>query len=149
MRLTTTNQHFDVRGEIIKIGRAPECLVQISPDLGASVSRVHCEILIADGAISVRDPGSRTGTFLNGKRLDAPHPLTKGDLIMLGSGGPTFAIEDLHIVKGAQSPPGGSAPPHAEAEPATEAAAPAQHKPPKPYVPQAAARQAAPQVAPP
>ena len=104
MRLTTTNQHFDVRGETIKIGRAPECLVQISPEMGASVSRVHAEIAIMDGGIHLRDPGSRNGTYLQGRRLDAPHPLAKGDMIMLGSGGPTFSVEELRIVKGNQSP---------------------------------------------
>jgi S1-C subfamily serine protease/pSer/pThr/pTyr-binding forkhead associated (FHA) protein len=140
MRLTTTNQHFDVRGEIVKIGRAPECLIQISPEMGASVSRVHAEILIADGGISVRDPGSRNGTFLNGKRLDAPHSLTKGDLVMLGSGGPTFAIEDLHIVKGAQTAPGTQPGPAAEAPAPAEPEAPRAHKP---YAP-AGARPAAP-----
>jgi len=111
LRLTTTNQHFDVRGETVKIGRSPECLVQISPELGASVSRVHAEILILEGGVMLKDPGSRNGTFLNGKRLDAPHPVMKGDLIMLGSGGPTFAVEDLHIVKGDQpKPPSGGDP---------------------------------------
>jgi len=117
LRLTTTNQQFDVRGEVIKIGRAPECLVQISPELGASVSRVHAEIAIQDGGIAVRDPGSRNGTYLNGKRLDGPHPLAKGDLIMLGSGGPTFAAEDLHIVKGAQDTPGGAGGPESSQAP--------------------------------
>jgi pSer/pThr/pTyr-binding forkhead associated (FHA) protein/S1-C subfamily serine protease len=121
LRLTTTNQQFDVRGDVIKIGRAPECLVQISPELGASVSRVHAEIAIQEGGISLRDPGSRNGTFLNGKRLEAPQALAKGDLIMLGSGGPTFAVEDLHIVKGAQSPSGGAPPGSSESQEATGA----------------------------
>ena len=143
MRLTTTNQHFDVRGETVKIGRAPECLIQISPELGASVSRVHSEILIADGGIAIRDPGSRNGTFLNGKRLEAPHPLTKGDLIMLGSGGPTFAVEDLHIVKGAQAVPG--TPPLAESQPEAEAAPPPEAQEP-PHIP--ATRHAAPPAPP-
>ncbi|MEK7402533.1 MAG: FHA domain-containing protein [Gemmatimonadota bacterium] len=112
LRLTTTNQHFDVRGEIVKVGRSPECLVQISPELGASVSRVHAEIAISEGGVMVQDNGSRNGSFLNGKRLEAPHPLAKGDLLMLGSGGPTFAVEELHIVKGDQPRP-----PSAEPEP--------------------------------
>jgi len=71
---------------------------------------MHVEITIQDGGVVVRDAGSRNGTFVNGKRLDAPHPAAKSDLIMLGSGGPAFSIEDLHIVKGPTSPsepPGG------------------------------------------
>ena len=104
LRATNTNQRFDVRSQTVKLGRSPDCNIQIPPEQGASVSRVHCEILIKDGGVSVRDAGSRNGTFVNGKRLDAPHPAMKNDLIMLGSGGPTFAIEDLHIVKPQSEP---------------------------------------------
>lgn len=116
LRLTKTNQRFDVRGEVVKIGRAPECLVQILPELGASVSRVHAEIAIEKGRVMVSDPGSRNGTFVNGKRIDGPHACAKGDLLMLGSGGLTFSVEDLHIIKGEQPPP--SAVAHSTAAPA-------------------------------
>ncbi|MEX2154636.1 MAG: FHA domain-containing protein [Gemmatimonadaceae bacterium] len=103
LRATNSNQRFEIQSMLVKIGRSPECNVQIPPEQGASVSRVHAEIMIKDGGVMVRDAGSRNGTFVNGKRIDAPHAAAKSDLIMLGSGGPTFAIEDLHIVKG-QSP---------------------------------------------
>ncbi len=152
LRLTTTNQHFDVRGETVKIGRSPECLVQISPEMGASVSRVHAEISIFEGGLSVRDPGSRNGTYVNGKRLEAPHALAKGDLVMLGSGGPTFAVEDLHIVKGDQPRPpiepvlepiASTAPqPSMKREPPAEAASAPHGKPAAP-----SAAQAEPEVA--
>lgn len=99
-RATNTNQHFELRAEIVRLGRAPECNIQIPPEQGASVSRVHAEILIHDGGVMLRDAGSRNGTFLNGKRVDVPQTVVRNDLIMLGSGGPTFSIEDLHIVKG-------------------------------------------------
>jgi len=100
MRETHTTQRFDVRGECIKIGRAPVCLVQIPAETGASVSRVHAEILIQDGGVTLKDAGSRNGTFHNGKRMEAPAQVTKGDVVMLGAGGPTLNVEDLHIVKG-------------------------------------------------
>ena len=100
MRATNTNQRYDVKSMTVKIGRAPECNVQIPAEHGASVSRVHAEVSIQEGGVSVKDAGSRNGTFLNGKRLEGPHPLARSDLIMLGSGGPTFSVEELHIVKG-------------------------------------------------
>jgi pSer/pThr/pTyr-binding forkhead associated (FHA) protein len=103
LRATSTNQRFDVRSQLVKIGRSPDCNIQIPPDQGASVSRIHCEIAIEEGGVVVRDAGSRNGTFVNGKRLESAHAAVKNDFIMLGSGGPQFAIEDLHIVKG-QSP---------------------------------------------
>jgi pSer/pThr/pTyr-binding forkhead associated (FHA) protein len=99
LRVTHTNQRYDVRGEVIKTGRSPECAVQIPPELGASVSRVHAEIAIQDGGVMIRDAGSRNGTFVNGKQITGSQPARKGDLVMLGPGGPTFTIEELRIVK--------------------------------------------------
>lgn len=119
MRATNTNQRYDVKSMTVKIGRAPECNVQIPAEHGASVSRVHAEVSIQEGGVSVKDAGSRNGTFLNGKRLEGPHPLARSDLIMLGSGGPTFSVEELHIVKG-QAPEPTVTP--AEAYPKREAA---------------------------
>jgi pSer/pThr/pTyr-binding forkhead associated (FHA) protein len=100
LRATNTNQRYEVKADVVKIGRSPDCHVQIPPELGASVSRCHAEIAIHDAGVTIRDAGSRNGTFVNGKRLEGTHHAQKGDLIMLGSGGPTLTIEDLHIVKG-------------------------------------------------
>ena len=105
LRATNTNQRFDVKSMSVKLGRAPECNVQIPAEHGASVSRVHAEILIQDGGVTAQDAGSRNGTYLNGKRLEGPHPLARSDLLMLGSGGPTFSVEELRIVKGQAAQP--------------------------------------------
>lgn len=124
LRMTHANQAFDVRGDVIKVGRSPECSVQVPPEVGASVSRVHTEIVIQDGGVMIRDAGSRNGTFVNGKRIAEPLPAKKGDLIILGPGGPTFAIEDLRIVKREKSSPGSpgspSKPNTSRVEPDTE-----------------------------
>ena len=109
LRGTNSNQRYEATALVVKIGRAPECQVQVPAELGASVSRLHAEIAIQDGGVVVRDVGSRNGTFVNGRRIDGPHQTAKGDSIMLGSGGPTFTVEDLHIVKGQakEAPSGG------------------------------------------
>jgi pSer/pThr/pTyr-binding forkhead associated (FHA) protein/S1-C subfamily serine protease len=99
LRATSTNQRFDVRSQVVRIGRSPDCNVQIPAEQGASVSRIHCEIAIEEGGVVVRDVGSRNGTFVNGKKLDSLHAAIKSDFIMLGSGGPQFCIEELHIVR--------------------------------------------------
>lgn len=109
LRAANTNVRFDVRASAVTIGRAPDCDIQVPPELGASVSRSHAQIAIQEGGVVVRDAGSRNGTFVNGVRLAAPHPASRNDEIMLGSGGPTFAIEELHIVKGQPSAPSISA----------------------------------------
>jgi pSer/pThr/pTyr-binding forkhead associated (FHA) protein len=100
LRMTHTKQRYDVRGEVIKTGRSPECNVQIPPELGASVSRVHAEIALHDGGIVIRDAGSRNGTFVNGIQITEPQPARRGDVLMLGPGGPTLTIEEMRIVKG-------------------------------------------------
>jgi pSer/pThr/pTyr-binding forkhead associated (FHA) protein/S1-C subfamily serine protease len=100
LRLASTNQPFEATARVVRIGRSPENNVQIPPELGASVSRRHSEVAIEGGGVVVRDAGSRNGTYLNGRRIDEATPVAKGDQIMLGSGGPTLAVEDLHIVRG-------------------------------------------------
>lgn len=129
LRETHTNQHWDVRGEPVKLGRSPECLVQIPPEQGASVSRVHAVFTVRDGGICVRDHGSRNGTYLNGKRITDSAEVHRSDLVMLGAGGPTFSIEDLHIVKGAQPAAAGHAAPIPKGERASAGAAVTPAKP--------------------
>jgi pSer/pThr/pTyr-binding forkhead associated (FHA) protein len=109
LRNINSDQRYEVSSLVVKLGRSPDCHVQVPPELGASVSRSHAELTIEEGGVVVRDAGSRNGTFVNGQRIDAPHPAVKGDQVMLGSGGPTFAIDDLHIVKAPsqEAPPGG------------------------------------------
>ena len=60
------------------IGRDPEAHVCIDEP---SVSRRHATILTsADGAM-LRDLGSRNGTFVDGRRVDAPTPLVNGAVV--------------------------------------------------------------------
>ena len=47
------------------------------------ISRFHCEVSIEDGAVRVRDQGSRNGTSLDGVRIDSAH-LRDGSLIRIG-----------------------------------------------------------------
>jgi hypothetical protein len=50
----------------------------------SGVSRRHARIVVTgDGAI-LEDLGSKNGTFLHGKRLTRPAPLTDGDTFRLG-----------------------------------------------------------------
>ena len=63
------------------IGRQPDCdLVLPYP----SVSRHHAQIDVQNSELSLIDSGSRTGTFVNGLRIER-HALRDNDLIRLGS----------------------------------------------------------------
>jgi pSer/pThr/pTyr-binding forkhead associated (FHA) protein/S1-C subfamily serine protease len=85
-------------GDRITIGRALECLIRVEGDAATSVSRVHTEISALNGKITLRDGGSRHGTFLNGKKTDGATPIRSGDVIMLGPAGPAFNIDEVALV---------------------------------------------------
>jgi hypothetical protein len=64
------------------VGRNPNCDIWID---AASVSREHAQIVIAGGRATVEDRGSRNGTFLDGARVETPHPLVDGTTVTFGS----------------------------------------------------------------
>ena len=70
-----------VTGPEFRIGRSPEC------DLRPScprVSRVHCELILRDGSVTVRDLGSTNGTFVNGDWVPGERRLISGDKLSVG-----------------------------------------------------------------
>jgi DNA-binding winged helix-turn-helix (wHTH) protein len=75
-------------GESI-IGRDPGAAVFIDD---ASVSRRHARILVSDDGATVEDLGSKNGTQVQGKRVEAPVPLTDGDQVRVGSVALTLRI---------------------------------------------------------
>jgi DNA-binding winged helix-turn-helix (wHTH) protein len=64
------------------VGRHPESDVWVD---ASSVSRVHARIVIAGGHATVEDRGSTNGTYLNGTRITAQHPLRDGTAVTFGS----------------------------------------------------------------
>lgn len=64
------------------LGRTPGCAVWID---APGVSRQHARIVIANGAATLEDLGSKNGTFLGGKRLERPTPLGDGDDVAVGT----------------------------------------------------------------
>lgn len=117
------------QGDRVTIGRALECLIRVEGESATSVSRVHAEVTAIGGRILLRDGGSRHGTFLNGKKIDAPVSLKSGDLIMLGPGGPTYTVDEV-----AAFPPGSVPPPAKAAEPAVGSTSPRASAPPAPLL---------------
>jgi pSer/pThr/pTyr-binding forkhead associated (FHA) protein len=64
------------------IGRSEECDVR---PLSEEVSRRHCQVLKETDHVAVEDLGSRNGTFVNGKKIEAKTILHDGDRLRVGS----------------------------------------------------------------
>lgn len=63
----------------LTVGRAPDNDIVI-PKTSSSVSGHHCEIVLTNGVVYLRDVGSTNGTFVNGRRI------TPGQLVQLHGG---------------------------------------------------------------
>jgi pSer/pThr/pTyr-binding forkhead associated (FHA) protein len=72
-------QQYPMAGENTTIGREDADIA--FPD-DAFMSPLHAQITVASGAITVRDLGSRNGTW---RFLTEPHRLVDGDLMLIGS----------------------------------------------------------------
>jgi len=78
-------------GTEITIGR--EIGNSISPVAAEGLSRRHAKIVSKDGKWTIEDLGSTNGTFVNGKKIDAPTAIKPGDKISCGKFG--IAVETL------------------------------------------------------
>ncbi len=63
------------------IGRAADAVISVA---SPKVSRRHARILVAGGRATLEDLGSRNGTYLGERRIEAPTELKHGDLIRIG-----------------------------------------------------------------
>lgn len=72
----------DIREGDNVIGRDPD--VAVCVDL-PTVSRRHAVLTRRGAEVVLRDLGSKNGTAVWGKRLDAPRPLVDGDEVLVGS----------------------------------------------------------------
>ena len=84
---------YPVNGEGVVIGRSK--LDQRSAILIESrvegVSRTHCELLVVDGELRLRDLSS-FGTFVNDRRIDGEEILKPADIIRVGSPGAELTV---------------------------------------------------------
>ena len=70
-------------GEELTVGRAPTCTIGMPDD--TFVSQLHARVFRDAGTTMIEDLGSTNGTYVNGKRVEAPERLTKGDRVQIGS----------------------------------------------------------------
>ncbi len=81
----------------IVVGRSPDADVRLDAELDLAVSALHAELRWGTEGWSVRDLGSRNGTFLNGVRVERETPIAEGDVLRLGADGP-----ELRLVEGSE-----------------------------------------------
>jgi pSer/pThr/pTyr-binding forkhead associated (FHA) protein len=74
---------IELTGQRVTVGNASTNLVSLKHD--ATVSRVHAVLENLGFAWSIRDVGSRNGTYLNGEKISAERVLRSGDELRLGS----------------------------------------------------------------
>jgi hypothetical protein len=71
------------------MGRGGGCAISLPSDTFAS--QVHARAHDRDGNLWIEDVGSTNGTIVNGKRIDHPVKLRKGDRVKIGE--TTFEVD--------------------------------------------------------
>ncbi len=96
------------QGRQIVLGRASGCTIPLRTTADTVVSKHHAMVEFDDdGSATLSDLGSKNGTYLNGRPIQARAMLRPGDRIMLGWTGPLF---EARIVGTQQMPDGEGAP---------------------------------------
>ena len=74
------NPVLELRLGVNRVGRSPENHFQIEHP---TISTQHCELVLGDGTVVLRDCGSTNGTFVNGERIQHA-ALRAGQTVHLG-----------------------------------------------------------------
>ncbi|AKU92301.1 adenylate/guanylate cyclase domain-containing protein [Vulgatibacter incomptus] len=92
--------YLDARYELpigeTRLGRAWDNDIVLTGDL---VSRHHARLVVEGGSLRLLDPGSRNGTFLNGRPAGSSSEVRAGDRIEIGAY--RIFVEALHLLSGA------------------------------------------------
>ena len=89
LRLFLDDREVALREGENMLGRLDEGVAWLE---SPTVSRRHARIVVSRGLATLEDLGSKNGTFLRGKRLTSPAPLSDGDEMLLGGVHMTFRV---------------------------------------------------------
>lgn len=87
LRKDGSTKNFAMPSTVTVIGRREDCDLCIPLMI---VSRKHCQLNIEEDTLNVRDLGSRNGTFINGRQIEAS-AVAPGDRIKIGP--VSFAVQ--------------------------------------------------------
>ena len=76
-------QLIALSGQLVTVGRLSSSVISLHQD--ATVSRVHAVLENFGCAWSIRDLGTRNGTYVNGEKITAERILRSGDELRLGN----------------------------------------------------------------
>ncbi|HEY7425338.1 MAG TPA: FHA domain-containing protein, partial [Gemmataceae bacterium] len=74
-------QRFALQGDSLLIGRQEDSGLYLD---SLAVSRQHARLVCHGGEYFIEDVGSSNGTFINGRRISRPTPLTERDALQIG-----------------------------------------------------------------
>jgi len=100
-RLEGMGRAFPLARPIFSIGRAQGSDVLVEHD---TVAGLHAQILRHEAGLYVRDAGSRTGTFLNGRLLVSSEALFDGDSLRIGPAELVLRAPSLKRAEPVQAP---------------------------------------------
>lgn len=72
---------FQLPGGAHVIGRAPDARIML---MDRTVSRHHARLLLDDDQLQIEDLGSKNGTWVDGRRISTPTPLSRRSRIEIG-----------------------------------------------------------------
>lgn len=76
-----TGASVPIKKSSFVIGRSKECALRAGSE---AISRKHCELAQTDSGITVRDLGSRNGTYVNDEKVEGKVKLSHGDRLRIG-----------------------------------------------------------------
>lgn len=74
-----SRKSFSLLSEVTVIGRRHDCDFYLPLQ---SISRRHCQLIVNNGTVFIRDLGSKNGTFVNGEAVEE-RELKAGDYIQI------------------------------------------------------------------
>jgi predicted component of type VI protein secretion system len=82
----------ELAGDVVRLGRNPECEVSVDPLAFPKVSGFHARIETTDDGFSLVHLSRNNPTLLNDTEVDGSSPISVGDRIRLGFTGPEIEI---------------------------------------------------------